>query len=155
MRRAIVASSFGQRFHANALDCEGKIVGITRGNVEQFRKDWECDRAPTFAGASAHQGAEDHGQRDRLALSKSLIGEKIGDHPRMSSSTPKPSATNRVVLDQKIPNRSALRFNLTIALLVWTIWLALGGGLAIHRLFADWEASPLLVRQYIARSSRV
>ena len=50
----------------------------------------------------------------------------------MSSPIPKPSAAYRVVLDQKIPKRSALRFNLAIALLVWAIWLAFGGRAAIY-----------------------
>ena len=63
----------------------------------------------------------------------------------MSSPTPKPSATYGVVLDQKIPKRSALRFNLIIALLVWAVWLTFGGKVAIYHLFADWKVALTMV----------
>jgi hypothetical protein len=63
----------------------------------------------------------------------------------MSSHTPKTSATYGVVLDQKRPKRSALRFNLTIALLVWALWLAFGGRVAIYHLFADWKVALTMV----------
>jgi uncharacterized membrane protein YfcA len=82
-----------------------------------------------------------HEKRGSLTYSQSLIREKLGDQPRMSSPTPKPSATYGVVLDHKAPKRSALLFNLAIALLVWAIWLAFGGRLAIDHLFADWKVA--------------
>jgi uncharacterized protein len=63
----------------------------------------------------------------------------------MTSPAPKPSATYGVVLDHKIPKRSALRFNLTIALLVWALWLAFGGRVAIHHLFSDWKVALTMV----------
>jgi uncharacterized protein len=63
----------------------------------------------------------------------------------MSSPTPKTSATYGVVLDQKRPKRSALGFNLTIALFVWALWLAFGGRFAIHHLFADWKVALTMV----------
>jgi len=63
----------------------------------------------------------------------------------MSSPTPKPSTTYGVVLGQIMPKRSALRFNLPIALLVWAIWLAFGGRLAIYHLFADWKVALTMV----------
>ena len=63
----------------------------------------------------------------------------------MSSPTPQHSATYGVVLDQKKPKRSALRFNLTIAPLVWAIWLAFGGRLAVYHLFADWKIALTMV----------
>jgi uncharacterized protein len=63
----------------------------------------------------------------------------------MSSPTPQPSATYGVVLDQKKPKRSAFRFNLTIALLVWAIWLTFGGRVAIYHLFADWKVALTMV----------
>jgi len=44
-----------------------------------------------------------------------------------------------------MPKRSALQFNLIIALLVWAIWLAFGGRLAIHHLFADWKVALTMV----------
>jgi hypothetical protein len=63
----------------------------------------------------------------------------------MSSHTPKTSATYGVVLDQKRPKRSAHRFNLTKALLVWALWLAFGGRVAIYHLFADWKVALTMV----------
>jgi hypothetical protein len=55
------------------------------------------------------------------------------------------SETYGVVLDQKMPKRSAVRFNLTIALLVWATWLAFGGRLAIYHLFANWKVALTMV----------
>jgi uncharacterized membrane protein YfcA len=60
---------------------------------------------------------------------------------RMSTQAQQLSATNRAPLNQRMPKRSALHFNLTIALLVWAIWLAFGRGLAIHHLLADWKVA--------------
>src|ERR1700727_2686406 len=63
----------------------------------------------------------------------------------MSSPIHEPSVTYGAVLDKKIPKRSALRFNLAIALLVWAIWLAFGRRLAIYHLFADWKIALAMV----------
>ena len=63
----------------------------------------------------------------------------------MSSPTPRPSATYGAALAQKIRKRSALRFNLIIALLVWALWLAFGGRFAIYHLFADWKVALTMV----------
>lgn len=41
--------------------------------------------------------------------------------------------------------RSALRFNLLIALLVWITWLAFGGRLALQHLLADWQVALTMV----------
>ncbi len=69
----------------------------------------------------------------------------------MSSPTPKPSATYGVVLDQRRPKRSALRFNLSIALLVWALWLAFGGRVAIYHLFVDWRVALTMVFRFPGR----
>jgi uncharacterized membrane protein YfcA len=63
----------------------------------------------------------------------------------MSSPIHEPSVTYGAVLDKKTPKRSALRFNLAIALLVWAMWLAFGGRLAIYHLFADWQVALTMV----------
>jgi len=63
----------------------------------------------------------------------------------MLSPTPKTSVTYGVVLDHKKPKRSALRFNLTIALLVWALWLVFGGRGAIYHLFVDWKVALTMV----------
>src|ERR1700727_1930717 len=63
----------------------------------------------------------------------------------MSSPTPKASATHGGVLDQKRPKRSALRFNLTIALFVWALWLVFDGRGGICHLFADWKVALTMV----------
>lgn len=41
--------------------------------------------------------------------------------------------------------RSALRFNLMIALLVWAIWLIFGGRFALQHLIADWRVALTMV----------
>jgi uncharacterized membrane protein YfcA len=53
--------------------------------------------------------------------------------------------TYSTVLDQKTPKRSALRTNLTIAFLVWAIWLGFGGRFAIHHLLVDWKIALTMV----------
>ena len=63
----------------------------------------------------------------------------------MPSPIHEPSATDSATPGQKTTSRSALRFNLTIALLVWTVWLVFGGRLAIHHLFADWKVALTMV----------
>ncbi len=63
----------------------------------------------------------------------------------MSSPIPEPAATYSVALDLKSPQRSALRVNLIIALFVWAAWLAFGGRLAVHHLFADWKVALTMV----------
>ena len=63
----------------------------------------------------------------------------------MSSPIHEPSATYGAVLDKKTPKRSALRFNLAIALLVWVMWLVFGGRHAIYHLFADWQVALTMV----------
>lgn len=63
----------------------------------------------------------------------------------MSSPISEPSATDDTSLDQETPERSALRVNLTIALLVWGVWLVFGGKSAIHHLFADWKVALTMV----------
>ena len=63
----------------------------------------------------------------------------------MSSPIPESSATYGVVQEHEIPKRSALRFNLTIALLVWALWLAFGGRAAISHLFVDWKVALTMV----------
>jgi uncharacterized protein len=63
----------------------------------------------------------------------------------MSNPTHKPSAKFAAVLDKKTPKRNALRFNLSVAILVWAMWLAFGGRYAIHHLFADWQVALTMV----------
>jgi len=63
----------------------------------------------------------------------------------MSTTVHQVSTTYRTPLDQKTTGRSALRFNLAIALFVWAIWLTFGGALAIHYLFADWKVALTMV----------
>jgi uncharacterized membrane protein YfcA len=63
----------------------------------------------------------------------------------MASPIHEPSATYGAALDTKAPKRSALRFNLAIALLVWAMWLAFGGRLAIYHLLADWKVALTMV----------
>jgi hypothetical protein len=60
-------------------------------------------------------------------------------------STSKHSAKYGEVLDHQLPKRSALRFNLIIALVVWALWLVFGGKFAIHHLFADWKVALTMV----------
>jgi uncharacterized protein len=86
-----------------------------------------------------------HDTKRSLGFSEFLIREQLGDQRRMSSPTPKASATHGVVVDRKRSNRSALRFNLTIALFVWALWLVFGGRVAIHHLFADWKVALTMV----------
>jgi hypothetical protein len=50
--------------HAYTLDGEGKIASVARGDMEQFREDWERNRSAAFACAAANQRTKDHGQRD-------------------------------------------------------------------------------------------
>ena len=63
----------------------------------------------------------------------------------MSTPTREPSAMFRPARFQKTSKRSALRVNLTIALLVWAVWLAFGGRSAVHHLFADWKVALTMV----------
>jgi uncharacterized membrane protein YfcA len=39
----------------------------------------------------------------------------------------------------------ALRFNLLMALLIWIVWLTLGGGNAIHHLLVDWKVGLTMI----------
>ena len=63
----------------------------------------------------------------------------------MSSPIHEPSAMYGAVLDEKTPKRSAFRFNLAIALLIWAMWLAFGGRIAIYHLLADWQVALTMV----------
>ena len=63
----------------------------------------------------------------------------------MSSPILEPSMTCSATLDQNAQKRSALRVNMTIALVVWTVWLAFGGQVAIHHLFMDWKVALTMV----------
>jgi uncharacterized protein len=63
----------------------------------------------------------------------------------MSSPTDREVATFGVAGESRATMRSAPRFNLTIALLVWAVWLAFGRGQAIHHLFADWRVALTMV----------
>ena len=77
-----------------------------------------------------------------FSLSSILDSRKPSEiQRRMSIEAQQLSATKGAPLDQKMPPRSALHFNLAIALLVWAIWLAFGRGLAIHHLLADWKVA--------------
>jgi uncharacterized protein len=60
-------------------------------------------------------------------------------------STPVPQLSARYGADKKTPRRSALRFNMAVALLVWVVWLVCGGKSAIHHLFADWRVALTMV----------
>jgi uncharacterized protein len=63
----------------------------------------------------------------------------------MSSPIHKASGIYGVVLDHKRPKRSAFRFNLTIALFVWALWLIFGGRVAIYHLFTEWRVALTMV----------
>ena len=63
----------------------------------------------------------------------------------MSSPNHESAATCSAASDLKPAGRSAVRFNLAMALLVWVIWLTFGGELAIHHLFADWKIALTMV----------
>ncbi len=47
--------------------------------------------------------------------------------------------------DKALRRRRAVRFNLLIALIVWTIWLIAGGHFALHHLVADWRVALTMV----------
>jgi uncharacterized protein len=79
------------------------------------------------------------------AFPQSLIRKASENQLRMPSPVPQKSATYSAALDQETPKRSALRVNLTIALLVWAVWLAVGGRFAVHHLFADWKVALTMV----------
>ena len=81
----------------------------------------------------------------KLNLSQSLIRESSEIQRRMSSPIHEPSAIYGAVLDEKTPKRSAFRFNLAIALLIWAMWLAFGGRIAIYHLLADWQVALTMV----------
>ena len=63
----------------------------------------------------------------------------------MTSPVQQPFESNSAALNKMAPKRSALRFNLAIALLVWAAWLVFGGRDAIHHLFADWKIALTMV----------
>jgi uncharacterized protein len=55
------------------------------------------------------------------------------------------TASDGATLDREIPKRSALLFNLAIALLVWVVWLVWGGRFAMDHLVADWRVALTMV----------
>jgi uncharacterized protein len=63
----------------------------------------------------------------------------------MSSPTREPPAILRSARHHETPPKSALRVNLTIALLVWAVWLAFGGRFAVDHLFVDWKVALTMV----------
>src|SRR5450631_661742 len=91
----------------------------------------------------------------RLSLSREKIGSLTFPHPNFAKfqetlrhmSTPihEPLPTGQAAQGQMRPKRSALRFNLTIALFVWTTWLVFGGRLAIEHLILDWKVALTMV----------
>src|SRR5580692_1126682 len=82
---------------------------------------------------------------EKLTFFQSFIRESSEIQLHMSNPTHKPSAKFAAVLDKKTPKRNALRFNLSVAILVWAMWLAFGGRYAIHHLFADWQVALTMV----------
>ena len=54
-------------------------------------------------------------------------------------------ATESAVYRNTTLRSRALRFNLGIALLVWALWLAVGGRAALHHLLADWQVALTMV----------
>jgi uncharacterized membrane protein YfcA len=63
----------------------------------------------------------------------------------MSSPTRETSAMSSSAPNRAARKRSAFRVNLTIAVVVWALWLIFGGRLAIHHLFADWKIALTMV----------
>ena len=86
-----------------------------------------------------------HEKMESSTFSQSLIRESSEIQRRMSNPIHEPSATYGAALDKKTPKRSAFRFNMAIALLVWAMWLVFGGRLAIYHLFADWKVALTMV----------
>ena len=64
----------------------------------------------------------------------------------MSSPIHEPALVyDATTVQEKPRTRNALFVNLTIALIVWVMWLVFGGRLAIHHLIADWRIALTMV----------
>ena len=93
---------------------------------------------PTFRWM---RGADLHEMMQSSGFPQSSIPEKTEIQRRMSTPVQQLSAPNRVPSAPNTSPRSALRFNLAMALLVWAGWLIFGRGLAFHHLLTDWKVA--------------